>query len=205
MLLPRSCWDRWRISDSSHLQWYSCSIFNECLSWGGQRVVDVISIIFPPTGRIPALFSQEIQHFQISTLSIQSGSVFPREQKNLPTITGSSRIIAIPWVASARIGFAPLCSFIIARLKLQYLESSTLEILDIIKMTQAAPSSDNPGPTPANILPDSGQFSLPLVALTQVHLIAVIGQRCLSHVVSPDEMFLSPEICSDRSDEFWYS
>lgn len=37
MLLPWSCWDRWRIPDSSHLHRYSCSIFNECLSCGGAQ------------------------------------------------------------------------------------------------------------------------------------------------------------------------
>lgn len=70
-------------------------------------------------------------------------------------------------------------------------------MLNITNMTQAAPSSDNPRPAPVNILPDSGQFSLPLVALTQVHLGAVITQKCLPRVISPDEKFLSPEICSD--------
>lgn len=60
-------------------------------------------------------------------------------------------------------------------------------------IAQAAPSSDNPRPPPANILPDSDQFNLPLVTLTGERLVTIIGQRCLSGCISPDEMFLSLE------------
>lgn len=52
---------------------------------GGQRAVDVISIIFPPTGRIPPPVSQEIQHFEnIKSIDCSVPAFFHGGQRNLP-------------------------------------------------------------------------------------------------------------------------
>lgn len=51
---------------------------------GGQRAVDVISIIFPPTGRIPPPVSQEIQHFEnIKVIDCSTPAFFPRGTEEL--------------------------------------------------------------------------------------------------------------------------
>lgn len=62
-------------------------LMNVC-AVGGQRAVDVISIIFPPTGRIPPLLCQEIQHFEISTLSI-AAAFSPGSRKTCPRLAGA--------------------------------------------------------------------------------------------------------------------
>lgn len=58
---------------------------------GGQRAVDVISIIFPPTGRIPPPVSQEIQHFEnIKSIDCSVPATRRRQRRQATAIRCSS-------------------------------------------------------------------------------------------------------------------